>query len=117
PVVQFRHGVKPLRRHRRDCKAGHSEDTKSSDLEERKKGWRQCGCPIFASGSIDRNFRRQSTGQWEWADAKTIAVHWEASQSWDGKPKALSAGPAKEQSCIAIKEAIGGFIATLIGDN
>ena len=27
------------RRHRRDCRAGHPEDSKSSDLDERKKGW------------------------------------------------------------------------------
>jgi hypothetical protein len=32
-----------------------------------------------------KKFRRQSTGQWEWVDAKAIAEKWEAAARWDGK--------------------------------
>ena len=65
------------RRHRRECKAGHPEEFHSGEFEERKKGWKRCACPIFASGTLAGRSRRQSTGQWEWDDAKAIAEAWE----------------------------------------
>jgi hypothetical protein len=51
------------RRHRRDCKAGHAEDFLSGEFDERKKGWKRCECPIMASGTLLKRYRRQSTGQ------------------------------------------------------
>lgn len=69
------------RRHRRDCTAGHQEDARTGELEERKKGWRGCN-PIFVSGRLVKKFRRQSTGKWEWDTAKAILAVWEAVQSW-----------------------------------
>lgn len=77
------------RRHRRDCKAGHLEELLSSEFDERKKGWKRCECPIFASGTLAKLYRRQSTGQWEWANAKTVTASWEAAGSWDGEAKPI----------------------------
>jgi integrase len=101
------------RRHRRDCKAGHPEDSKSSDLDERKKGWRRCECPIFASGALTRTFRRQSTGKWEWADAKAVAAAWEEAGNWEGKPvppAPVATAPIATDR-VTIADATAAFIA------
>jgi len=60
------------RRHRKECEAGHPEDFKSGEFEEGPRGWRRCGCPIHASGTIRGKFKRQSTGQWEWDAASVV---------------------------------------------
>ena len=70
------------RRHRRDCTAGHPEDSRSSDLDERRKGWKRCSCPIFASGTLQGKFRRQTTGQWEWIPAKAVVAELDKAGAW-----------------------------------
>jgi len=62
------------RRHRRDCKSGHAEGMRTSEYDERKKGWKRCECPIFTSGTLQGHFKRQNTGQWEWAAAQPIVL-------------------------------------------
>lgn len=103
------------RRHRRDCKAHHPEEFKSGEFDERKKGWKRCDCPIFASGTLARKFRRQSTNQWEWEPARTTAAAWESANSWHDSPPAVSnAATAPEQSAAArlsIEDAIKVFLA------
>jgi hypothetical protein len=54
------------RRHRRACKAGREHNSCSGEFEERRKGWKQCDCPIFASGTIQGEFKRKSTEVWKW---------------------------------------------------
>ena len=51
------------RRHRQNCKGDHAHNTRSSEYDERKKGWKRCECPIFASGTLQGTFKRQSTGK------------------------------------------------------
>jgi integrase len=72
------------RRHRRECKAGHPEDHFSSEFDERKKSWRRCQCAIVVSGTLNRKFRRQSTGQWEWDHARASAAALESAGTWEG---------------------------------
>lgn len=72
------------RRHRRDCKANHPEELRSSEYDERKKSWRRCECPIFVSGSLQKKFKRHNTGRWEWDDARTVAASFESAGSWSG---------------------------------
>src|SRR5271168_276604 len=79
------------RRHRQQCKAGHPHNTRTSEYDERKKGWKRCECPIFASGTLSGAFKRQNSGQWEWDDAKAIAAGWEQAGSWDDKVAHLPA--------------------------
>src|ERR1039457_4777563 len=101
------------RRHRRDCKAGHPEEFRTGEFDERKKGWKRCACPIFASGTLARISRRQSTGKWEWDDAKATAAQWEQAGNWDGTsliatpPPQDVAPPAR----ITIIDATEAFIA------
>jgi len=75
------------RRHRRECEAGHPEDFKSGEFEEGRRGWKRCGCPIHASGTIRRKFERQSTGQWEWDAARAVAAQRESTETWYGLPR------------------------------
>ena len=62
------------RRHRRGCKRGHAEDSKSEKLEEGRRGWKPCACPIHSSGALKGQFNRQSTGEWEWDKADEAAA-------------------------------------------
>src|ERR1035438_3284940 len=76
------------RRHRRDCKSRHPEEFRSGEFDERKKGWKRCDCPIFASGTLTGRFRRQSTGTWDWDTAKAVLEALDKAGSWDvEKPK------------------------------
>jgi hypothetical protein len=50
------------RRHRQYCKGGHAHNTRTSEYDERKKGWRRCECPIFVSGTLQDQFKRQNSG-------------------------------------------------------
>lgn len=70
------------RRHRRDCKAAHPEELRTSEYDERKKGWKRCECPIFGSGTLAKKFQRKNTARWEWDAAKEIVCQWEKAGSW-----------------------------------
>lgn len=103
------------RRHRRDCKAGHSEERRSSEYDERKKGWKRCECPIFISGTLQGTFKRQSTSKWEWDQARSIALHLEHAGSWADKvtpPTPPSAPEApRQQTRINIATAVKVFLS------
>src|SRR5580693_4072257 len=102
------------RRHRRDCKSGHSEGLRTSEYDERKKGWKRCECPIFTSGTLLGRFKRQNTGQWEWASAQPIAREWEKAGSWEGTSPSIAMPPAPEskaQQRTTILDAISAFLA------
>ena len=99
------------RRHRRECKASHPEDLRTSEYDERKKGWRRCECPIIASGTLEKKFRRQNTGQWEWEPARLTARAWEAQGTWrmvDPQPQPATV-PTKTR--VTIREATDAFLA------
>jgi site-specific recombinase XerD len=102
------------RRHRRECEGGHPEESRSGELEERRKGWKRCSCPIFASGTLNRKFRRQTTGCWQWEDARATAQQWDTRGGWD-TPAAAGAVEAvvtsAETSRITVEHAVKGFTA------
>jgi hypothetical protein len=74
------------RRHRPDCEGGHAFDSRSGEFEERKKTWRKCACYIFASGTLQGDYKRKYTGTSDWAEAKAVAEQWDAAGSWVSKP-------------------------------
>jgi hypothetical protein len=53
------------RRHRRECKGNHEEDSVSSEFDERRKGWKRRECPITASG---KDFLRWADTMSEWME-------------------------------------------------
>ena len=114
-VVEQSMALSLYRRHRRDCKSGHVEDSRSREFDERKKGWRRCDCPIFVSGTLARRFHRESTGHWEWSDAKAVLAHWEKNGSWDPRRVHIeppSATDSNEPRSIMTVDATDAFIAS-----
>ncbi len=103
------------RRHRRDCKAAHPEEYLSSEFEERKRSWKRCECPIFASGTLGDRYREKSTGAWEWAHAKGVAAMWDATDSWDGKvaPKREPIPDPAQPKRIGVSHACETFLSEL----
>lgn len=73
------------RRHRLECEAGHPEEFRSGEFEERKKGWKRCACIIFASGTLRGKFRRRCTGRSAWDEARVVASEWEKTGSWENE--------------------------------
>jgi hypothetical protein len=45
------------------------------------------GCAIVVYGTLNKDFRRESTGKWEWDDASAVAAAIEAAGSWDSRPE------------------------------
>ena len=84
------------RRHRLECEAGRIEESRSGEFDERRKGWKKCGCLIFASGTLGGRFKRKATGKSDWNEARVLAAAWEAANSWDGKA-AVQAPPEPTQ--------------------
>lgn len=95
-------GLALYRRHSRECKSGHSEEFRTSEYDERKKGWKRCDCPIFVSGTLSRKFARQSTGQWEWKAARAIAAKLEVSGRWTDEPVPEPSMPRRLQNAYPL---------------
>lgn len=66
--------LKLYRRHRKECEGHHSEDERTGEFEEGRRGWKRCACIIHAAGTIAGKFNRRQTGQTDWESAKTIAA-------------------------------------------
>ena len=103
------------RRHRPGCEAGHAEEARSGEFEERKKGWKRCDCGIFISGTLGGKFSRRATGTSDWADAHQVAETPDA-DSWTGilkpEPAVIPAPTPAPPSRVAIEDACKVFLAT-----
>ena len=104
------------RRHRAECEAGHLEQFRSGEFNERKKGWKRCGCLIHASGTLSGKFSRKSTGVTDWEKAREIVATW---KNWDGEspaPSPETLPPAESEARLAtqitIERAVQAFQAT-----
>jgi site-specific recombinase XerD len=100
------------RRHRQECKGGHPHNSRTSEYEERKKGWRRCECPIFASGTLKRRFKRHNTGQWEFEAARAVAAAFERTGSWTASIHQAAPKPEEpERARITVEDATEAFLA------
>jgi integrase len=102
------------RRHRPGCEAGKPEDSRSSEHEERRKGWgRKCDCQIHVSGTLDGKFSRKATRTSDWAAAQRTATVYEESDSWTGKPRLqpVLPEPAGPTPRSTISEAITVYLS------
>jgi hypothetical protein len=73
------------RRHSRvpgKCAGGHQPDAQSYESDERRRAWKRCSCPIYASGTIGGHFRRVNTKRVVWDEAKVVAAGWESVGAW-----------------------------------
>lgn len=101
------------RRHRLGCESQRPEDSRSSEREERRKGWgRKCGCKIHLSGTLDGKFSRKAAGTSDWLEAHRIAEAYEKAGSWTGKPNVEPAvpEPAPAKSRVTIADTCQVFI-------
>lgn len=78
------------RRHRKECEAGHPEDSMIGQFEEGRRGWKQCACLIHASGSVAGKFGRRSTGKRKWDEAHAVVTEWLTSGYWPSDQPMLS---------------------------
>ncbi|MBS1856109.1 MAG: tyrosine-type recombinase/integrase [Acidobacteria bacterium] len=69
------------RRHFRQkarCAGGHAPDSQSYESDELRPKWRKCGCPIYASGTLNGNPKfRKNTGRVTWEEARFVVAAWE----------------------------------------
>jgi integrase len=101
--------LKLYRRHRTDCEGGHSEDSRSGEFEEGRRGWKRCACVIHASGTVGGKFSRKQTGRADWNEAREVAAGWEQSRSWDGEEPVVvvtAVAPAR----VTIERAVEAFL-------
>jgi integrase len=100
------------RRHRPGCEAGKRKDSKSSEHDERRRGWgRKCQCQIHLSGTLDGKFSRKATHTSDWEEAHRIAEAYERAESWTGKPKVepVVPDPPPAKSRVTLVEACEVF--------
>jgi len=50
------------RRHRKECEGSHTEETRTGQFEEGRRGWKKCACMIHVSGTLGGKFSRRKTG-------------------------------------------------------
>ena len=100
------------RRHRQECEAGHPEESRSGEFEERSKKWMRCGCRIYAVGTLGGKFRRRYTGKTTWDEAKAVAAAWEAAGQWEAAaPLPTAAAPVEKSGGVTIARAVKAFLA------
>ncbi|MFN0167202.1 MAG: tyrosine-type recombinase/integrase [Bryobacteraceae bacterium] len=108
------------RRHTLDCAGGHQPRSRSYEHDEKRRAWRECQCPIYASGTLSGSFRRKDTRQFEWKEAKGIAAEWEAARRWDSglpPPRPPDAPIPQPESTgdVTIERAVQAFLAEYDG--
>jgi integrase len=106
--------LKLYRRHRIECEGGHSEDARTGEFEEGRRGWKRCGCLIHVAGTLAGKFSRKQTGKALWDEAKAVAAEWEKAGSWDGEVTVAEPLPEAAQPHRApIERAVTAFLAEL----
>jgi hypothetical protein len=62
--------------HRPECDGGRAEDSRSSEFEEGRRGWKKCACLIHVSGTLGGKFSRKQTGKSAWDESKGVVAIW-----------------------------------------
>jgi len=101
------------RRHKPNCVGAHPWQSRSSELEERRKAWKRCDCVIHFSATIGDKFGRKATPTTDWDEARAFAQDLAATGSWNGAvaARALKADAPAEPQRITIDEAIRVYLA------
>jgi len=88
------------------------------EADEHRRSWKDCSCPIYASGTLAGGFKRKNIERTTWPEAKQATTAWETAASWlaSGAPQmsesAAAAPPiANGPVRIMIREAIAAFLA------
>lgn len=99
------------RRHREACEAGRAFDSRSGEFDERRRGWKRCGCLIFASGTLGRRFSRRCLDADDWDKARQAAEGYQQADSWAGLPPGLPPPePVVEKPRVTVAAACQAFV-------
>jgi integrase/recombinase XerD len=107
------------RRHGSKCPGARRLHQTTYEADELRRAWKRCSCPIYASGTLGRLFKRKNTGQTNWPEAKAIATSWETAGKWAGdtgappQPLPWNSGGADSPTTegITIERAVAAFLA------
>lgn len=99
------------RRHRRECKSSHPEDSRTYEYDERRRGYKRCDCPIFVTGTLQGKRHRQSTGQWEFEAARAVVASIERAGAWTPTQPTPPQPEAPQASRIAMTDATEAYLA------
>jgi len=109
------------RRHGSHCPGGRALHEMTYDADELRRNWKKCSCPIYASGTLNGQFKRKNTERTAWPEAKAIVAKWESAVSWNGKANPIepvSVAPPPSDSApprITIAEAVKAYLAVRSG--
>jgi integrase len=109
------------RRHSSHCSTGRPPHEITYEPDELRRRLKKCECPIYASGTLDRQFKRKNTERIYWADAKAVIADWESAGSWNGAVRPIAApptsGPGSNPSTarISIADALEAYLAVREG--
>jgi hypothetical protein len=73
------------RRHGSNCPGGRTLHATTYESDETRRGWKNCTCPIYASGTLQGRFKRKNTERASWPDAKAVCGFWETAGQWEPK--------------------------------
>jgi hypothetical protein len=109
------------RRHGSHCPGGRALHDLTYETDELRRNWKKCSCPIYASGTLNGQFKRKNTEHTRWTDAKAVVARWEGAGSWNGSAKPVeppcvtTPAPDLSPSRIRIADAIQAYLAVREG--
>lgn len=109
------------RRHGSNCPGGRALHDMTYEADELRRTWKNCACPIYASGTLNGRFKRKNTEQKHWPEAIAIAGTWETACRWDGDTRPAPSEqqpPLSNESItpssgegVTIERAVAAFLA------
>src|SRR5438067_13617882 len=73
------------RQHGSHCSGGCALHEMTYEADELRRNSKRCSCPIYAFGTLHRQFKRKDTERTAWPEAKAIVSEWESADSWERK--------------------------------
>jgi hypothetical protein len=105
------------RRHGSHCVDGRALHEMTYEADELRRSWKNCSCPIYASGTLGARFKRRNTERNRWDESKTVVRAWEDAGTWDGEAKierlpvvAAAAAPVVPDRRVTIEGAAQGSL-------
>jgi integrase len=102
------------RRHGSHCSARRALHEMTYAADELRRSSKKCSCPIYASGTLDRRFKRKNTERTNWEDAQAVAAVWEIAGRWDidiAPTPPLPGSLVQSSAKITIERSITAFLA------
>ena len=82
------------------AKLGTQKSLDQANLRSARRAGSVAPAQYSPQAKLARVSRRQSTGKWEWEEAKAVAAQWEQSGSWDGR-SSVAATPLQDVAAPA----------------